>query len=83
MKRLTYSALGIAVLAGATLTAQAIQINGAGATFPYPIYQKWFAEYNKLHGDIRTSPDAESATSLSVESFSLHSPSEFNGTFIL
>ena len=53
MKRLTYSALGIAVLAGATLTAQAIQINGAGATFPYPIYQKWFAEYNKLHGDIR------------------------------
>ena len=53
MKRLTYSALGIAVLAGATLTAQAIQINGAGATFPAPIYQKWFAEYNKLHGDIR------------------------------
>jgi phosphate transport system substrate-binding protein len=24
-------------------------INGAGATFPYPIYSKWFAEYNKLH----------------------------------
>jgi phosphate transport system substrate-binding protein len=26
-----------------------MQINGAGATFPYPIYSKWFAEYNKLH----------------------------------
>ncbi len=25
------------------------QINGAGATFPYPIYSKWFSEYNKLH----------------------------------
>ena len=24
------------------------KINGAGATFPYPIYSKWFSEYNKL-----------------------------------
>ncbi len=30
-----------------------IQINGAGATFPYPIYSKWFAEYNTLHPNIR------------------------------
>ena len=29
------------------------QINGAGATFPNPIYSKWFAEYNKLHPDVR------------------------------
>jgi phosphate transport system substrate-binding protein len=40
-----------AVLGGATLVAQ--QINGAGATFPDPIYQKWFAEYNKLHSDVQ------------------------------
>jgi len=40
------------VLAGAAPTAQSI-INGAGATFPNPIYQKWFAEYNKLHSDVR------------------------------
>jgi phosphate transport system substrate-binding protein len=33
--------------------AAAGQINGAGATFPYPIYSKWFAEYNKLHPDVR------------------------------
>ena len=26
-----------------------MQINGAGATFPNPIYTKWFSEYNKLH----------------------------------
>ena len=26
-----------------------VQINGAGATFPAPIYTKWFSEYNKLH----------------------------------
>src|SRR5438128_4019893 len=31
---------------------QKITINGAGATFPYPIYSKWFAEYNKLHPDV-------------------------------
>jgi phosphate transport system substrate-binding protein len=31
---------------------QRIQINGAGATFPYPIYSKWFSEYNKLHPDV-------------------------------
>jgi phosphate transport system substrate-binding protein len=32
--------------------AAAVQINGAGATFPNPIYQKWFSEYNKLHSDV-------------------------------
>jgi phosphate transport system substrate-binding protein len=35
------------------LAQQKIQINGAGATFPYPIYSKWFSEYNKLHPDIQ------------------------------
>ncbi len=38
---------------GAGVAAQAIQINGAGATFPNPIYSKWFDEYNKLHSNIR------------------------------
>ena len=28
-------------------------LNGAGATFPYPMYSKWFSEYNKLHSDIQ------------------------------
>ena len=30
-----------------------LQINGAGATFPNPIYSKWFSEYNKLHPNVR------------------------------
>jgi phosphate transport system substrate-binding protein len=30
-----------------------LQINGAGATFPNPIYSKWFSEYNKLHPDVQ------------------------------
>jgi phosphate transport system substrate-binding protein len=28
-------------------------INGAGATFPNPIYQKWFSEYHKAHSDVQ------------------------------
>jgi phosphate transport system substrate-binding protein len=30
-----------------------IQINGAGATFPNPIYSKWFDEYQKTHPNVR------------------------------
>jgi phosphate transport system substrate-binding protein len=36
----------------ASLAVAATQIDGAGATFPYPIYSKWFDEYHKLHSDI-------------------------------
>src|ERR1700746_1732493 len=36
-----------------TLAAQSIQINGGGATFPYPIYSKWFTEYNRLHPNVK------------------------------
>jgi phosphate transport system substrate-binding protein len=28
-------------------------LNGAGASFPNPIYSKWFSEYNKLHPDVQ------------------------------
>ena len=41
----------VVALAGAP-GAQTMRINGAGATFPYPIYSKWFAEYNKLHSNV-------------------------------
>jgi phosphate transport system substrate-binding protein len=30
----------------------AVLLNGAGATFPYPLYSKWFDEFHKLHPDI-------------------------------
>jgi len=43
-------ALAVAMAAG--VAAQKVQINGAGATFPYVIYSKWFSEYNKLHPNI-------------------------------
>jgi len=34
-------------------TPDAVMLNGAGATFPYPIYSKWFSDYNKIHSDIQ------------------------------
>src|SRR5438105_1676195 len=40
------------LLIATAAAAQKVQINGAGATFPYPIYSKWFSEYNKLHPDV-------------------------------
>ena len=33
--------------------AQTIQLNGAGATFPAPIYTKWFSEYHKAHSNVQ------------------------------
>jgi phosphate transport system substrate-binding protein len=45
-------ACGLALL-GTGLAAQAVRINGAGATFPNPIYSKWFAEYGKLHPNVQ------------------------------
>jgi phosphate transport system substrate-binding protein len=45
--------MGLALLAGTAASADGLLINGAGATFPDPIYKKWFAEYNRLHPDIK------------------------------
>jgi phosphate transport system substrate-binding protein len=40
------------VLAVAPADAQML-MNGAGATFPYPIYSKWFDEYTKVDPEVR------------------------------
>jgi len=46
--------LAIVLLAGVSATASAqLMINGAGATFPYPIYSKWFDEYAKVDPSVR------------------------------
>src|SRR5512147_2606796 len=34
-------------------TGDTLTINGAGATFPNPIYSKWFAEYGGQHPNVR------------------------------
>ncbi|MDD5594177.1 MAG: phosphate ABC transporter substrate-binding protein PstS [Candidatus Margulisbacteria bacterium] len=47
MKKLLAFLLGIILLTG---SAMALTLNGAGATFPYPIYSKWFSDYQKEKG---------------------------------
>jgi phosphate transport system substrate-binding protein len=56
MKSLKFSRkiLAIVLLTGVSATASAqMMINGAGATFPYPIYSKWFDEYAKVDPSVR------------------------------
>ena len=54
MKKLILSLLGCGCWFGAQTGAQAqLLINGAGATFPYPIYSKWFDEYAKVDPSVR------------------------------
>src|SRR5438270_7884616 len=46
--------LGLTVALGLSASASAqMMINGAGATFPYPIYSKWFDEYAKVDPSVR------------------------------
>src|ERR1700692_3182144 len=47
VKRIVKQAALIAALATGVASAQQILINAAGATFPYPMYSKWFDEYHK------------------------------------
>ncbi len=49
--RLRAIATGLLAMTAAVACAQ--DINGAGATFPYPIYSKWFTEYHQLHPDVK------------------------------
>jgi len=47
IRRMALLCLALAVPAVAQTT-----LNGAGATFPYPMYSKWFSEYHKAHPDV-------------------------------
>jgi phosphate transport system substrate-binding protein len=46
------SMIGLALVTVAPVEAQML-MNGAGATFPYPIYSKWFDEYTKVDPEVR------------------------------
>jgi phosphate transport system substrate-binding protein len=52
MKRIAAILLAGFGLASALLAANALTITGAGASFPYPMYSKWFDEYHKKDTNI-------------------------------
>lgn len=59
--------LGLGLLAGcgdkktaervATPMAGVTSLNGAGATFPAPLFKRWFGEYEKTHPDVSVTYD--------------------------
>src|SRR5215470_2853627 len=52
--RTILAVLGLtAGLSAGVAAADDLLINGAGATFPYPLYSKWFSDYNKVHPDLK------------------------------
>ena len=50
MKLMTSLIIGILMSSSAFAV---IKVNGAGASFPFPIYSKWFAEYEKVNKDVQ------------------------------
>ena len=53
MKRIFLALLMASAAALPARAADKILINGAGATFPYPIYSKWFDDYSRLRPDVQ------------------------------
>ena len=49
-QKILIGAMTGAVLLSSQVVLAGVSLNGAGATFPYPIYSKWFYEYNKSAG---------------------------------
>jgi phosphate transport system substrate-binding protein len=50
--RFAFLALTVVLTAAMSLPAQ-VSLTGAGATFPYPLYSRWFAEYHQAHPDVQ------------------------------
>jgi phosphate transport system substrate-binding protein len=61
--------LSLAVILAAQGTNQ---INAGGATFPNPIYSKWFSEYNKLHPNIQINYQSQ-GSGFGISQLSAHS----------
>ena len=53
MKRIAGLLVVVLAVAGILWADSALSINGAGATFPYPMYSKWFDEYHKKNANLQ------------------------------
>ena len=51
MKKILIAATAVAACAAGLRAEDVVTLNGAGATFPYPIYSKWFDDYRKIRPD--------------------------------
>ena len=53
MKNILSLAFAMAALSTGAVQADTITLNASGATFPAPLYGRWFTEYNQAHPDVR------------------------------
>jgi phosphate transport system substrate-binding protein len=53
MKRIAGLFLAVLTVSGILWAEGVLSINGAGATFPYPMYSKWFDEYHKKNANLQ------------------------------
>jgi phosphate transport system substrate-binding protein len=53
MRLRRYAGVIAGTVVAASLSFGQMNLTGAGATFPYPIYSKWFNEYKKLHTNVQ------------------------------
>jgi phosphate transport system substrate-binding protein len=44
---------GVLAAAAVSLAIAQVKINACGATFPEPVYEKWFSDYHKAHNDVQ------------------------------
>src|SRR5438552_1058331 len=47
------TAAAVTLLLAAGVASGEVQLQGAGATFPAPIYKRWVSEYEKLHPEVK------------------------------
>src|ERR1700720_3631887 len=55
---LLLAAVACLLVTSCSLPEDGVTLQGAGATFPAPLYKRWFLEYYKLHPDVRVNYQA-------------------------
>ncbi len=53
MTGLVLATIALVMFVGCTRNEGPVSLQGAGATFPYPLYQKWMSEYSKVNTNVR------------------------------
>jgi phosphate transport system substrate-binding protein len=53
------TALSLATALIATSASAEVRLNGSGASFPFPIYSKWFKDFSKANNNVRVDYQAE------------------------
>lgn len=53
MRVIAKAAVAALIALGAAVASADVRLEGAGATFPQPLYERWVGEYQKLHPDVK------------------------------